>query len=120
MSARGAVRSVAAMAQGDWLEGLDGARGALAAGDDALASADRELAGVLGSAYALAAESVRRIEAVAASVGDVTALEYRDQGRILLERHRDIIAIVNAARESVAAKTVELQRIVSDYRAGSR
>lgn len=117
------MRNVAAMAQGDWLESLDGARAALAARDDALASADRELTAIVGSAHALAAESIRRVESAQAAIdaaADATALADRDRARLLLDRHRDLITIVTAARESAAAKTIELQRIGAQYRLGSR
>lgn len=117
------MRSVAAMAQGDWLEALDGARAALAVRDDALASADRELTDVVGSAHALAAESIRRVESAQAGIDAVagaTDLAERDRARLLLDRHRDLIAVVTAARESAAAKTIELQRIGAQYRLGSR
>ena len=108
------------MAQGDWLEALNGVRAALAAGDEGLASADGELAAVVDSAYALAKDSLRRLEAVRAgidAVAQATDLEDRERARLLLERHRDIIATVTAARASAAAKTIELQRIKQRYAA---
>lgn len=98
------------------------AAAALAARDAALADADRELAAVVRAAHALADESIRRIESVrthldAAVVGRRVAdpVEGREFARFLLDKNRELIAVVTAAAASAEAKTVALVQLIDRY-----
>ena len=107
------------MSKGEWQHGFAAARAELAARDGALRNADHALTGVVSAAVAAAADAIRRIEAVQAEIDstgcDGTALENRERGRRLLQRQRDVIAIITGTRAAASAKTIELQRLSECY-----
>lgn len=95
---------------------------ALAARDAALAGADRELAQVVRDAHDLARESIRRIDSVRAEIDAAVAgfrvddsAEGREFARFLLDKNRDLIAVVTAARAAAEAKTAALQQLTARY-----
>lgn len=93
---------------------LAAARAALAVGDRRLGEADRALADVLGEAHRLAVESIRRIETVQSEIDALDAgheIDASSCAHLLLDRNRELIGIITAARDSAAAKVVELQRL---------
>ena len=95
---------------------LAAARTVLADRDRALGEADRALGDVLGEAYRLAADSIRRIEAVQSAIealGPDGEADGRSRARLLLDRHRELIAILTTARDGAAAKTMELQQLAA-------
>ena len=108
------------MSKGEGQHGLAVARAALAARDGAIGDADRALTGVVSSAVAQATEAIRRIEAVQTEIEsttccDGTALENREQSRLLLQRQHEIITTITRTRADVSAKTIELQHIMEQY-----
>ena len=108
------------MSKGEWQHGLAAARAVLAARGGALADADRALTGVVGAAVAQATDAIRRIEAVQAEIEsaaccDGTALQGREHARQLLQRQREIIAVITGTRAEVSAKTIVLQRLTEQY-----
>ena len=101
---------------GETGEALATARTVLAARDRALGEADRALHDVLDDAYRLAADSIRRIEAVQSEIealGPDSEVDPRSCARLLLDRNRELIGIVTAARDGAAAKAAELQRLTA-------
>ena len=96
---------------------LAAARAALAAGDRSLGEADRALAGVLGDAHRLAVESIRRIETVQSEIDALDTgpeVDAHSCAHLLLDRNRELIGIITAARDDAAAKAIELQRLSAD------
>ena len=104
-------------------EALASARSALAARDGDLAAADRELSAVIAGAYATATEAIRRLEAIgaeiAAAVGGQsveTPAEGRAFARLLLDKQRELVDIVTAAKAGADAKVSALQQLSGQYR----
>lgn len=107
-----------AQQSGEWSRGLAEAGTALAARDRVLAEADRALSETVADAYRIATESIRRLEGIQSeidAVGTGAAPDARESAHLLLDRHRQIIAVVDTARSSVAVKTVELQQLSQQY-----
>jgi hypothetical protein len=103
---------------GEWTRGLAEAATALAVRDGGLADADRLLIDVVAGVYRIATESIRRIEAVQAEVeaiGESSAPHPRECARHLLDRNREIIAVLSSARSAASTKTVELQQLSQHY-----
>lgn len=103
---------------GETGDALAAARTALAEQNRAAGDADRVLRAVLDDAYRLAIESIRRIEAVQAAideVGQTPDLDSHTCARLLLDRDRELIDIVTAARDQADAKTIELQQLSAAY-----
>ena len=99
---------------GETGEALAAARRVLAGQDEALREADRALGAVLTDAHRSAAGAIRRIEAVQSEIDALGAdgeLDARWRARLLLDRNRELIDIVTAARAEAAVKTMELQRL---------
>ncbi len=97
---------------------LAAARTALAVRDRALGGADLALTGVIDAAYRIAAESIQRIDAARSQIDSLGCEEGIDEGvrsRLILERHREIIGVINDAKDAAAVKTSELQRIRAEY-----
>ena len=102
---------------------LASARSALAARDRELAAADRELSAVVAGAYATATRAIRRVEAIrdeiaaalsAQSLG--TPAQGREFARFLIDKQRELVDIVTAAKADVAAKVSALQQLSARYR----
>lgn len=103
---------------GETGDGLTAARAALAAGDHALSDADHALAEVLEDAFQFAVTSIRRIETVQSEIDQVGLnpdLDDHTCARLLLQRHRELIDTVTAARDHATAKSVDLQRLHASY-----
>lgn len=104
--------------RGETEAGLTAARVALNARDRAIEEADRALAQVLCEAHRRATDSIRRIDSVRSDIETLDPDSGIDAGvcaRLILDRHRDLIDVVIAARDVAAAKTVELQRLRASY-----
>lgn len=106
---------------GDSVEALDAARRRLAARDADLAAADRALVDVVAGAHAVAAESIGRIDTIAAEVeaaigqpGDGPA-GAREVARHLVAKNREIAEVVRDARAALEAKTVALRELTDRY-----
>ena len=104
-------------------EALASARSALAARDRDLADADRELSALVSGAYATATAAIGRLETIhaeiAAAVGGQgvgTPAEGRTFARFLLDKQREILDIVTAARADADAKVSALQQLSYRYR----
>lgn len=103
-------------------EALDSARAALAARDRDLAEADAELAGVISGAHAAALDAIRRIEAIRSEI-ELAVAGYdadtpghgREVARLLLDKNRDLIDLVTAAKADAQAKTAALQELLHRY-----
>ncbi len=103
-------------------EALASARSALAARDRDIADADRELSGVVAGAYAAATDAIRRLEAIRAEIaaavsgqGVGTPAEGRAFARFLLDKQRQILDTVTAAKADAAAKVSALQKLSDRY-----
>lgn len=103
-------------------EALASARSALAARDRDLTDADRELSTVVAGAYATATDAIRRLETIhveiAAAVtehGVGTPAEGREFARFLLDKQRELVDIVTAAKADAATKVSALQQLLSHY-----
>ncbi|HEY5149646.1 MAG TPA: DUF4226 domain-containing protein [Mycobacterium sp.] len=104
-------------------EALAAARSALAARDSDLADADRELSAAVAGAYATATDAIRRLETIRAEIaaavsgqGVGTPAEGRAFARFLLDKQRELVDIVTAAKAEVAAKVAALQQLSTRYR----
>ena len=100
---------------------------ALAAGDEALAAADRVLAQTLATARATAVESVRRIDVVRAGVHALIArgaagshlggaVAAGHLAGVVAAGHREVIAAVTEARSVSSANATVLRDLSSRYR----
>lgn len=105
---------------------LASARALLAARDRELAEADAELAGVVASAHACAAEAIRKLDAVGAEIDAAVAArtitapsEGREFARFLIAKQHEISDILTVARADADAKVAVLQQLLSRYRAPS-
>lgn len=103
-------------------EALTAARAALAETEARLAAADRVLADAVRDAYRSAVDSIRRLEAVRSDIDAAVARRRTDSaaagrefGRFLLEKNREITAIVDEARSESHARTRELQSLIGRY-----
>lgn len=103
-------------------EALESARSVLAARDRDLADADAELAAVVSSAYATATDAIRRLEAIGAEVEAAVAnhtaaapVEGREFARFLIDRQREVIDILTAARADADANAIALQELLHRY-----
>lgn len=101
------MRSVAGMQSGE----------SLALRDSALREADRTLVEVISSAQRTVAESIHRIETVQARIDAVadSSFDAGECARLLLDRHRELIAVLSDARAVASSKAVELQRLSVRY-----
>jgi len=104
-------------------EALAAARSALAARDSDLADADRELCAVVAGAYATATDAIRRLETIRAEIaaavseqGVGTPAEGRAFARFLLDKQRELVDIVTAAKADAAAKAAALKQLSTRYR----
>ena len=104
-------------------EALASARSALAARDRDLADADRELAAVVAGAYATATDAIRRLATIRAEIAAAvsghsvgTPAEGRWFARFLLDKQRELVDIVTAAKVDAAAKVSALQPLSYRYR----
>jgi hypothetical protein len=103
-------------------DALTAARAALASTGVRLAEADRRLAETVGNAHRVAVESARRlakvqseIDAAVARRRTATATQGREFSRFLLEKNREISAVVADAQAEARAATVVLQNLVGQY-----
>jgi hypothetical protein len=104
-------------------DALSAVRSALSARDGELAAADGELAAVLHGAHRDAQDSVRRIDAVRSAIDSAVggrdvdgAAAAREFGAFLVERNREIIAILTEAQAAISAQTIALQQLSYQYR----
>ena len=104
-------------------DALNAVRAALAARDGELAAADDELAVLLRSAQQDGVDSVRRIDAVRSAIDAAVAgrnidgaASARELGAFLVERNREISAILADAQAAIDAKVVALQQLSERYR----
>lgn len=104
-------------------DALSAVRAALAARDCELAAADDELAAVLHGAHRDAHNSVRRIDEVRSAIDSAVAgrdidgaAAARAFGAFLVERNREISAIITDAQAAVSAQTIALQQLSDRYR----
>ena len=103
-------------------EALESARAVLAARTRDLADADAELSAVITGAHLAAVEAIRRIEAVQSEIeaavaqhtGDTPA-HGREFARFLLDKQRELVDLVTAAKSDAAAKTAALQGLLHRY-----
>jgi Domain of unknown function (DUF4226) len=103
-------------------EALASARSALAARDRDLADADRELSAVVAGAYASATDAIRRLETIHAEIAAAvtehsvgTPAEGREFARFLLDKQRELVDIVSAAKADAATKVSALQQLLARY-----
>ena len=103
-------------------EAIASARTALAARDRELADADRELSTVLAGAYATASDAIRRLEAIRAEIDTAVAQQNvgtpaqgREFTRLLLDKQRELIEVVTAAKADAEAKASALQHLLRRY-----
>ncbi|KZS81239.1 hypothetical protein A4G29_13600 [Mycobacterium kansasii] len=92
---------------------------------EAIAEADRALAEALASAHATMRESIRRLDAIAADIERAvsdqaelavdTPVGAREFQRFLLDKQREITAIVADARELARTKSAVLGRLLAQY-----
>ncbi|KZS85241.1 MULTISPECIES: DUF4226 domain-containing protein [Mycobacterium] len=92
---------------------------------EAIAEADRALAEALAGAHAAMRESIRRLDAIAADIeravsdqGELavdTSIGAREFQRFLLDKQREITAIVADARELDRTKSAVLARLLAQY-----
>ena len=101
---------------------LESARAVLAARDRELAAADAELAEVLTGAYAAAMEAIRKLDTLSAEIEAMVAHhaaidphEGRELARFLLQKQREAIDILTAARADAEAKAVVLRELMTSY-----
>ena len=104
-------------------EAIASARSALADRDRDLAAADGKLSAVVAGAYATATDAIRRLEAIRAEIAAAvsghsggTPAEGRAFARFLLDRQRELVAVVTAAKADAAAKVSDLQQLSARYR----
>lgn len=104
-------------------EALASARSTLAARDRDLAAADRELSAVVAGAYVTATDAIRRVETIRAEIAAAvsgqsvgTPAEGRAFARFLLDKQRELVDIVTAAKADAAAKVSALQQLSARYR----
>ncbi len=102
---------------------LESARAVLAARDGDLARADAELASVLSGAHAAATDAIHRLDAVSAEIEAAVAQratmephEGREFARFLIQKHRETLDILTAARADADAKVVVLRQLLAHYR----
>jgi Domain of unknown function (DUF4226) len=98
---------------------------ALAAQHTAAADADRVLTEALASAHAATVEGVRRLDAIAAEIdravtnqaalGLDTAVGAREFQKFLIDKQREIVAVVSDAREFDGAKKAVLEKLREHY-----
>lgn len=89
------------------------------------ADADRALAQVIASAHAVTVEGIQRLDAIAAeidravanqaAIGLDTAIGAREFQRFLIEKQREIVAVVSGARELDVAKRADLEKLAAHY-----
>ncbi|WP_328349656.1 DUF4226 domain-containing protein [Mycobacterium sp. NBC_00419] len=103
-------------------EALESARAVLAARDRDLAAADAELSAVIAGAHSAAADAIRRIEAMTAEIESAvvqhaadTPAQGREFARFLLDKQRELVDLVAAAKSDAAAKTAALQGLLHRY-----
>lgn len=108
---------------GETGDALSAVRAALAAGDHELAAADAQLADVLRTAQREALESVARIDAVRSAIDSAVAdrdidgaAAARDFGAFLVQRNRQISAIITESQAIATAKAIALQQLSEQYR----
>lgn len=104
-------------------EALASARSALAARDRDLADADRELSAALADAHSIATDAIGRFEAIRTEIeaavarhGEGTPAQGRELARLLLDKQRDLVDVVTAAKAEAAAKVTAVQQLVDRYR----
>ena len=91
----------------------------------AAADADRALADALAEAHAANAEAVRRLDGIAAEIDDAvanqaalaldTAMGAREFQKFLIDKQREISAVVSNAREIGEAKKAVLDTLREHY-----
>jgi hypothetical protein len=103
-------------------EALASARAALAARDGDLAEADRELSAAVAGAYASATDAIWRLETIRAELAAAvsgqsveTPAEGRAFARFLLDKQRELVDIVAAAKSDAATKVTALQQLSARY-----
>jgi hypothetical protein len=108
---------------GDSPGALEAAQRALAVRDAELAAADRALAEVIGEAHALAVESIGPREPIGAEIDSAAVEAPRDSpatacelSRHLVDKNRDITAVVGEAKAAAHAKAVALKELTDRYR----
>ena len=96
---------------------------ALAERGQDLSDADRDLNDLLREAHELSATAVARLDRIPAPIESKaqanpagSPVEAREFSRLLLEGHREIIAIVEQARADAEAKAIALQALSDRYR----
>lgn len=109
-------------AGGESAEALEAARRALAARDADLADADRALAEAVAGAYAIAVESIGRIDAIGTEVEAAaaeqptdTAAGAREVGRHLVTKNRETADVIREAQAAADAKTLVLKQLSERY-----
>jgi hypothetical protein len=102
---------------------------ALSARQGTVAEADRTLTATLNDAHHVAVEALRQLDTIESQIESAVARQgrlaldtpegAREFHRFLLAKQRDIAAVVAGAQAHVATKVIELQALLSDYRAES-
>lgn len=110
---------------GPSLEAVEARRSTLANQHGAASEADRALADVLTIAHATAHESLRRLDAIAEQIDHAvgqqaalavdTPLGAREFQKFLLDKQREIAAVVTGAREFDRAKRAVLESLRAQY-----
>lgn len=108
---------------GESADALEAARRALAARDADLADADRALIDAVTGAYAVAVESIGRIEAISSGVEAAAADQPKDTpagarefGRNLVAMNHEAADVVRQAQAAARAKTVAVKELTERYR----
>jgi hypothetical protein len=106
---------------------LRAAQAALATQQTAAADADRAVAESLAGAYAAAVAGIDRLDAITAAVdagvagpagfATDTALGAREFQKFLIDKQREVIAVVSAAGELDRTQTARLEALRSAYSA---
>ncbi|EUA29463.1 DUF4226 domain-containing protein [Mycobacterium intracellulare] len=114
---------------GHSLEAVEARRSTLAGQHGAASEADLVLTDVLNTAHSAARESVRRLDAIAEQIDHAvvqqanlavdTPMGAREFHKFLLDKQREIAAVVAGARELAQAKRAVLENLRAQYTTGS-
>lgn len=113
---------------GHSLEAVEARRSTLASQHGAASEADLVLTDVLNTAHSAACESVRRLDAIAEQIDHAvvqqanlavdTPMGAREFHKFLLDKQREIAAVVAGARELAQAKRAALENLRAQYTTG--
>jgi len=104
-------------------DGPEVAGSALAARAQELAQADSALADLVGGAHAIVVAAISRLDQISAEIEAAVSshavdspAQAREFGRLLVDKNREILDVVAAAKCDADAKTVALLGMIDQYR----